>query len=392
MINRRIQKQLEVALARQSAVAVIGPRQVGKTTVALEIANNRDSIYLDLESGPDRDKLSDPVLYLSQHVDNLVVLDEIHRMPALFQELRGLIDSGRRHNKGKGRFLILGSAAIELLRQSGETLAGRIEYVDMGPLDILEITANEEGDMNQLWLRGGFPDAYLATSDTDSFRLRRNFIRTYLERDVAMFGPRIPTETLERLWIMLAHSQGTLLNASNLARNLGVSTTTVNNYLGLLVDLLLIRRLQPFHANLGKRLVRSPKIYVRDSGLVHALLGIEDMETLLGHPIVGNSWEGFVIEQILAVLPEHVRPYFYRTAAGAEIDLLLDWGGKQGLWAIEIKRSLSPKVEKGFRLACQDLKPTRQCLVYPGADRYPKDNNLEVVSVKDLAEDIFKLT
>ena len=322
MIQRRIQQQVEEALYRQAAVALIGPRQVGKTTLAQKIAEGREAIYLDLEDNDDREKLTNPSLFLSQHQDKLVVLDEIHRTPEIFQTLRGLIDKGRQKGKRSGRFLILGSASIDLLRQSGETLAGRIEYVDMGPFDVLEV-GKEEGALNQLWVRGGFPDSFLAKNDKDSFKLRKDFIRTYLERDVTQFGPRIPAETLGRLWTMLAHSQGTLLNSSKLAANMSVSAKTVNNYIDLLADLLLVRRLPPLRANIGKRLVKSPKVYVRDSGLVHALLGIDSYHTLSGHPVVGASWEGFVIENLLSIVPERTFSSFYRTLAGAEIDLIL---------------------------------------------------------------------
>jgi len=386
MIPRIARTLVEDALTRQAAVAVIGPRQVGKTTLALEIADGRPSIYLDLEAMSDREKLADPVLFLGKHSDKLVILDEIHRMPALFEALRGIIDAGRRRGHRTGRFLILGSASIDLLRQSSETLAGRIEYVDLGPLNAIEVA--NDANLEQLWLRGGFPDSYLASSDSDSLRLRQSFIRTYLERDVPMFGPRIPAETLERLWTMLAHNQGVLLNASRLASGLGVSAPTVNNYIGLLVDLLLVRRLTPYHANVGKRLVKSPKTYVRDSGLVHALLGIQSYDELLGHPVVGASWEGFVIESLLAVTPPRTRADFYRTARGAEIDLLLELGGKHGTWAIEIKRGLAAKIEKGFHIALDDIKPDRAFVVYSGTDRFPKGGSIEAISVCELAEEL----
>ena len=386
MIPRQIHSQVEAALSRQAAVALIGPRQVGKTTLALEIAQGRSSIYLDLEAKADREKLSDPVLFLNQHADKLVVLDEIHRMPVLFEELRGIIDAGRRAGHRTGRFLILGSASIDLLRQSGETLAGRIEYVDLTPLCASEIDG--EDALQQLWVRGGFPDSFLAPNDTDSLRIRQSFIRTYLERDVPMFGPRIPAETLERLWIMLAHNQGTLLNASRLANSLTVSAPTVTSYIGLLVDLLLVRRLPPFYANVKKRLVKSPKTYVRDSGLVHALLGIETHDELLGHPVVGASWEGFVIENLLAVAPNRTRASFYRTARGAEIDLLLELGAKHGTWAIEIKRGLAPKIEKGFHIALDDVQPQEAFLVYSGTDRYPKGDGIETIGLRSLAEEL----
>jgi predicted AAA+ superfamily ATPase len=363
-------------------VALIGPRQVGKTTLALEIGNETGALYLDLESREDRNKLTDPTLFLKAYEDRLVILDEIHRVPELFQELRGLIDQGRRRGHRTGRFLLLGSASIDLLRQTGESLAGRIEYVEMTPLDVLEV---EAADTEQLWLRGGFPDSFLAASDADSLAFRRNFIRTYLERDVPQFGPRIPAQTLERLWTMLAHNQAGLLNASRLAAGLSVSAPTVTSYVDLLADLLLVRRLPPFHANTGKRLVKSPKVYVRDSGVVHALLGIEDLNDLSGHPVVGTSWEGYVIENLLSVAPERTMASFYRTAAGAEIDLLLAAPGKRP-WAIEIKRNLAPKVEKGFHLACEDIDPERRFIVYPGTERFPLREDIEVVPLHILAK------
>lgn len=355
--------------------------------MALEIAESRPSIYLDLESASDRAKLSDPELYLRGHEDKLVILDEVHRAPEIFRVLRGLIDRGRRKGLRTGRFLVLGSASIDLLRQSGESLAGRIGYVHLCPLDVTEID-DREGDRNRLWVRGGFPDSYLAASDADSFAWRRSFIRTYLERDVPQFGPRIPAETLERLWTMLAHNQGALLNASRLASGLAVSSPTVTRYIDLLVDLLLVRRLAPFHANVGKRLVKSPKTFVRDSGLVHALLGIEDFEELAGHPVVGGSWEGFVIESLLASAPERARSGFYRTAAGAEIDLVLDLGGRDGTWAIEIKRGLAPRPERGFHHALEDLNPARAFVVYGGEERYPLGDRIEAIGVRELAREL----
>jgi predicted AAA+ superfamily ATPase len=374
------------ALDRQAAVALIGPRQVGKTTLALSIAEGTDALYLDLEALEDRAKLADPALFLRRFEDRLVILDEIHRAPELFQTLRGLIDEGRRHGRKHGRFLILGSAAIDLLRQSSESLAGRIAYVDMGPFDVVEVGADEAARA-ALWVRGGFPDSYLARSDAESLALRKDFIRTYLERDVPQFGPRIPAETLERLWTMLAHNQGTLHNASRLAAGLSVNASTVTRYLDLLVDLLLARRLQPFHANTGKRLVKSPKVYVRDSGIVHALLGIVDYNGLAGHPVVGTSWEGFVIENLLAVAPLRTAASFYRSAAGAEIDLVLDVPAR-GRWAIEIKRGVAARPAKGFYLACEDIKPDRRLVVYAGDTRYPVSSDVEAIGVRELAADL----
>ncbi|EJL53742.1 putative ATPase (AAA+ superfamily) [Rhizobium sp. CF122] len=377
MIERRIERELNDLIGSQPAVALIGPRQVGKTTLALDISQTRPSIYLDLESDADRAKLSEPELYLSQHSDKLVILDEVQRLPNLFQNLRGLIDRGRRSGRRAGQFLLLGSASIELLKQSGETLAGRIAYLEMQPIDGLEIA---EADLNALWLRGGFPDSFLAPSDMASQRWRQDFIRTYLERDIPQLGPRIPAETLRRFWTMLAHRQSSVLNAADFARALGVDGKTVASYLDLLVDLLLVRRLEPWHANLGKRLVKSPRIYVRDSGITHTLLGLATEEQLLGHPVVGASWEGFVIETLIAAAPSDTQAHFYRTAAGAEIDLLLTRPGGRP-WAIEVKRSLTPKVEKGFYLACEDLQPERRIVVYPGRETYPLKGDVVAMSL-----------
>lgn len=390
MINRPVISKIEAALHRQAAVALIGPRQVGKTTLALKLAESRPSIYLDLESRPDRDRLREPELFLRLHEDKLVILDEIHRVPELFQTLRVLIDQGRRSGKRTGRYLVLGSASIDLLRQSGESLAGRIEYIDMAPLQLPEVEKGE-ATRNRLWLRGGFPDSYLAGDDADSYQLRRSFIRTYLERDVAQFGPRIPAETLERLWTMLAHNQAALLNASRLAAGLSVSAPTVTSYVGLLVDLLLVRRLLPVHANVGKRLVKSPKTYVRDSGLVHALLGIRELHELLGHPVVGSSWEGFVIETLLGQAPERAGAGFYRTVAGAEIDLVLELGGNNGTWAIEIKHGLSARPQRGFYNALDDLQPARALIVHAGEDRYPVSAGIEAIGLRELAGELAAL-
>lgn len=393
MITRFITSTVLQALQRQAAVALIGSRQVGKTTLAYELARSRPSIYLDLESPADRIKLSDPELFLGQQLDQLVILDEIHRMPELFTSLRGLIDQGRRQGKRTGRFLILGSASLDLLRQSSESLAGRIEYVEMGTLNLLEVEviATPEQALSTLWLRGGFPDSFLAANDRDSFVLRQNFIRTYLERDVPQFGFRIAAQTIERLWTMLAHQQGALLNVSQLAAGLGVSSPSASHYIDLLVDLLLVRRLPPYFVNVGKRLVKSPRIYIRDSGLVHALLRIGDIQTLLGHPVVGASWEGFVIENLLAVAPAHTPASFYRTTAGAEIDLILELGGQHGLWAIEIKRSLAPSPSKGFYHAQDDLKPTKTFIVYAGQERYPLSESVEVISLRELMQELMAL-
>ena len=384
--SRHASKEVEAALQRQAAVALIGPRQVGKTTLALKIGESHDAIYLDLEDMNDRTRLADPALFLDNVEDQLVILDEIQRMPELFPSLRGIIDRGRRHNKGKGRFLILSSASIDLMKKSGESLAGRIAYISLMPLSALEVEDLHKS-REQLWLRGGFPDSYLAGNDKESYLLRKDFIRTYLERDVALFGPRIPAVVLERLWTMLAHRQGTILNASELGRSLEISTQTVSRYIDLLADLLLVRRLQPYHANVGKRLVKSPKIYVRDSGLVHALLGISSFTQLCGHPVVGRSWEGWVIETLLSVLPWRASAFYYRTRAGAEIDLLIEHGDG-AVWAVEIKRSSSARVKRGFHVACEDIKPVRRLVIHAGDDTYPMSKNIEATSVRRLAEEL----
>jgi predicted AAA+ superfamily ATPase len=361
-------------------VALLGPRQIGKTTLAHSIAERRKSVYLDLESPLDQEKLSDPTFYLSEHEDELVILDEVQRMPELFATLRGLIDQGRRRGKKFGRFLLLGSASAELLQQS-ETLAGRIAYIEMSPFNVLETPVARR---NQLWVRGGFPESFLADDESRSMIWRQDFIRTYLERDIPQLGPRIPATTLHRFWTMLAHVQGGLFNAAQLARGLAVDGKTVARYLDLLVDLMLVRRLQPFQVNIGKRLVKSPKVYVRDSGIVHALLNIGDYEALLGHPVSGPSWEGFVIENLIAAAPQRTVPLFYRTAVGAEIDLLLEIP-KHGLWAIDIKRGLSARPEKGFFIACEDLKPVRRLVVNSGSERRAVSDKTEVIGLRELA-------
>lgn len=387
MLNRRIEAQIRADLEDQAAVALLGPRQVGKTTLALAIAEASPSVYLDLEDPADRDKLADPALYLSAHADKLVIIDEIQNAPELFSILRGLIDKGRRKGRKTGRFLLLGSASIELLRQSSESLAGRISYRELHPLDITEVGGDK---LDTLWLRGGFPQSFLARGDARSLDWRRDFLRTYLTRDIPLLEPRIPAETLRRLWTMLAHNQGTPLNASRLATSLSVSAPTVARYIDLLVDLLLVRRLIPFHANLGKRLVKAPKTYVRDSGVLHALLAIPTKAQLLDHPIVGPSWEGYVIETLISCAPPWTSAFYYRTSAGAEIDLLLELPGSR-LWAIEVKRSLSPKVERGFHSACDDVKPERRLVVYAGSERVPLPHDVEAVGLATLAQELAEM-
>jgi len=384
MLDRGLIHNLRQDLAENPAVALLGPRQAGKTTVAQQLALPEHSVYLDMESELDRAKLGSPELYLGERLDRLVVIDEVHRVPGLFPVLRGLIDRARREGRRSGLYLLLGSASLDLLQQAGESLAGRIAYRELTPFHALELADSE---LSRLWLRGGFPDSHLARTASASFRWRQDFIRTYTERDIPLLGGRVGTDAVRRLWGMLAHQQGGLFNASVLARSLALNTRTVNRYIDLLVQMFLVRRLEPWHANLGKRLTKSPKLYVRDSGLLHALLGLSDEERLLGHPGVGASWEGFVLENLITAAGPNVSAYFYRTSAGAEIDVLLRWPGGES-WAIEVKRSLSPKIERGFYLACEDLKPSRQYVVYPGAESFALSPATEAVPLGELCRQL----
>ncbi len=372
-IQRDLFGLLHKRLAQYPAVVLLGARQVGKTTLARAFAakSGRKAVYLDLELPSDRAKLSDPELYFARHHDRLMVLDEVHRVPRLFETLRGIVDQRRHQHKRTGHFLLLGSASLDLLQQTSETLAGRVALLELNPFSVAEV-AGRDGEpdaLDRLWLRGGFPDSYLAPSETSSMSWRMDFIRTYLERDVPMFGPRVPAELLRRFWQMLANNQGQMLNAARLAASLGVGGHTIARYLDLLVDLLLVRRLPPWSANAGKRLVKTPKVYVRDAGLVHALLGIDSMDALLGHPVAGSSWEGLMLEHVMAVMPAAARATFYRTSNGAELDLVVELGRER--WAIEVKRSLNPTPTAGFFNACDDVQATRRIVVYPGSETFP---------------------
>ena len=389
MYQRELTQKIIRSLSRNPVVAILGPRQIGKTTLAHEIAAGQPSIYLDLENPEDFQKLKDPAHYLGLHTDKLVILDEIQCYPDLFMSLRGIIDARRREGRGNGRFLVLGSASNELLKQSSESLAGRIHYSELTGLNPFEIEKPYGKHLQKLWVRGGFPDSYAALDDQVSHTWRQNFIRTYLERDIPQIGPRIPAATLMRFWTMLAHTQGELLNASRLASSLGVKSVTVSRYLDLMVDLLLVRRLMPWHGNVQKRLVKSPRTYVRDSGVVHALLRISDYETLLGHPILGKSWEGFVIETIINALPSGVHPFFYRTSAGAEIDLVIEFGLNEH-WAVEIKASRTPRLERGFHVACEDLKVKEKFIVYPGEDEFSASKDSTVLSLPHFIDHLRK--
>ena len=382
MYQRNSQQQLIQLLQQFPAVGLLGPRQAGKTTLAFaQKTLYPDALYLDLELPSAQRQLDDPEAFLMAHAKQLVILDEVQRMPELFGILRGVIDQRRRMGQASGQFLLLGSASGVLMQQSSESLAGRVAYVELPPLQASEIfTGNHSvADLNALWVRGGFPLSWLAQSDADSLTWREVFIATYLEKDMPALGPRIPATTLRRLWTMLAHHQGELLNQSKLAASLAISGQNVSRYIDLMCDLMLVRRLQAWHGNVGKRLIRSPKVYVRDSGLVHALLGLTNLDAVLGHPIAGSSWEGFVLEQLINAAPQ-AQASFYRTNNGAEVDLVLTFRN-QHVWAIEIKRSSAPSVSRGFYQAASDVGASRKLLVAPVAQTYPLKEGIEVVDV-----------
>ncbi|MBI3209866.1 MAG: ATP-binding protein [Candidatus Solibacter usitatus] len=385
MIHRDTLDEIADLLTRFPAVAILGPRQVGKTTLARMIASKlgKRAIYLDLELPSDLIKLADPEYYLDVHQQRLVILDEIQHVPDLFKILRGLIDKRRHTGKRSGHFLLLGSASLDLLRQSSESLAGRMAIVELPPFLISEAAGPDRKAIEKLWIRGGLPDSFLASSDAVSLEWRDKFVRTYLERDIPALGPRLPAATLGRLWRALAADQGQVLNASRLSASLGVSGQTVARYVDTLVDLLLVRRLPPWTRNPRKRMIRSPKIYVRDSGIAHALMGIRDLDGLLGNSVAGFSWEGFVIENILCSFAEIRDAWFYRSAGGAEIDLLLDLGGNR-LCAIEVKLSLTPVPSKGFYVACEELGVARRMVVYPGKEHYRINRETEAMPVSML--------
>lgn len=379
MIFRHIQAKLNDFLAQFPAVALLGPRQVGKTTLARVFAQaSPSSVYLDLERPADLAKLTDAELFLSRYAERLVVLDEIQRLPDLFPLLRSLIDQDRR----PGRFLLLGSAAPELLAQAAESLAGRIAFLELGPFDVREIRPSQ-AQVADFWLRGGYPLSWLAHSDAASFNWREAFITTHLERDIPALGIRVPGMTLRRFWQMLAHNHGQLWNASRLASSFGVSPPTVQRYLDILEATYMLRRLSPLLANQGKRLVKSPKVYIQDSGLLHALLGIRTLDELYGHPVVGASWEGWVLEQLARQLTDWTLS-FYRTAAGAELDMVAERGGKR--LAFEVKLSTAPAMSRGFWLAIEDVRPTQTWVIAPVEAGYPLAPNVDVLPAHMLAQ------
>ncbi len=384
-IHRLLERTLVDRLQSNSAVVLLGPRQIGKTTLARDLADRwpAGATYLDMERPADRRRLDDADSYLRAQAPRLVVLDEVHRVPDLFEVLRGVIDDNRRSGFVSGQFLLLGSASLDLGRFSSESLAGRVAH-----LDLAGITVDEAADVglgaDQLWVRGGYPLSLTAPSDDTSMQWRTDLIRSYLERDVPMFAPRIPTETLRRLWTMLAHHSGRLLNASVLARSLGVSGPTVDRYIDLLVDLALVRRLPSWHANVAKRVTKAPKVHVRDTGLLHALLELTGIDAVLGHPVAGASYETFVVENLIDAAGPRFQAHHYRTAAGTEVDLVLVRGGRPEI-AVEIKRSSAPTVSVGLRRAMDDLDVAAGYLVHPddGRDAYER-SGVTVTGLSDL--------
>jgi len=384
MIKRIQEKTVIEYLQFFPVVAILGARQVGKTTLAKIIKNKYfpEAIYLDMESPADWFKLEEPELYLNQFQNKLIIIDEIQRKPELFPILRTIIDKNRKN----GRFLILGSASPDLLKKSSESLAGRIAFIELTPFMLEEINSE---NYQKLWLRGGFPESFLAKDDKTSILWREFFVKTFLERDIPQFGLKIPAPNLRRFWLMLAHLQNQLWNASQIANNLGISAPTVKNYLDILHYTYMVRILQPFYTNVKKRLIKTPKIIIRDSGILHYLLNIKNYNDLISHPIVGHSWEGFVIEEILKLLPSEYEYFFYRTRAGAEIDFLITKAGKV-IVAIEIKYSLTPKISKGFYNCVKDILPQQKVVVYPGEITYKKGDIL-ILSIKNLPDYIKNL-
>jgi predicted AAA+ superfamily ATPase len=390
MLQRRLLDRLTASLRTRPVVALLGPRQVGKTTLARRVADEltKSAVYLDLERPSDRAKLADPELFLGRQGKQLTILDEVQRLPELFPLLRSLVDERIRNGEKAGHFLVLGSASRDLLRQSSESLAGRIAYLELSPFTLDEVMRQRRRvDVERLWLRGGFPISYLAHDDAESDEWRGQFVTTFLTRDLPQLGLRLSSELLARFWTMLAHGQGDQLNAARLAASLGVSGNTVRHYLDVLTELFMVRQLRPWSGNSTKRLVKAPKIYVRDSGIVHKLAHVPDLDTLLGHPLCGASWEGFVIENVLARLPEGWQASYYRTSAQAEIDLVLE-GPRRQVIAIEIKRTLSPTLSRGFRLGFEDIAASKGLVVMPAGTRFPLTEQVEALSLRELVAEL----
>lgn len=385
MIPRRLRQTLIEALSSNPSVALLGPRQVGKTTLAFAVKEELDAHYIDLENRLDEARIADFTSFYETHGDRLVIIDEVQRRPGLFEEIRGVIDAQRRKGRRTGLFLFLGSASRDLLAQSGESLAGRIRCLELHPIDWMEYEGKKGHSLNRLWLRGGFPESLLATDDPWSLQWREDLIRTYLERDIPTMGPRIPASTLGRLWTMIAHQQGGTLNMSQLARSIDMSVPTIDRYLDLLTDLFLIRRLPPYSTNTRKRMVKAPKLYVSDSGMAHALLHIGTMGELIGHPASGGTWEGFVISNLLSAASPKMKAFFYRSAKGEEIDLLLELP-KGRRWAVEIKRSSVPSLSKGFYRACEDIEADARFVIYDGREEFMLSDGVKAIPLGRMME------
>lgn len=388
MIKRELEENLVSALGNMPVVALLGPRQVGKTTLALDIAEGRlgkKVSYLDLELDTDLSKLNDAENYLRRFENQLLIIDEVQRKPDLFRLLRGLVDIRKRAGEMAGQFLLLGSASRELLQQSSETLAGRIRYLELSPFSVLEIYKTDPLGFNieKRWFRGGFPNSYLAPNDNESWEWRNDFISSYVERDIPLMGPQIPATRMKRFWMMLAHYHGQQAALSEIGKGLDVSHTTVRSYLDILTDFYMVRQIQPWAGNTKKRLIKSPKIYIRDTGLLHKLLNISDFDSLLGHPVVGASWEGFVAENIIGSLSNKWQYSYYRTNTQTEIDLVLEGPGNQ-VWAIEIKKSAAPTLSKGFHTASEDIQATNKFVVYSGSERFSMGNDVEAIGLIEM--------
>lgn len=385
MITRILQGKLIDSLKNMPVVVILGPRQVGKTTLALYLANtalNKPIHYLDLELNSDLAKLDDAESYLRRFENQLLVIDEVQRKPELFPVIRALVDLRKRNGERAGHFLLLGSASRDLLQQSSESLAGRIRYLELNPFSANELNLNDPLGFNleKLWFRGGFPDSYLAESETQSQNWRRDFISTYVEKDIPLFGPQVPATRMKRFWSMLAHYHGQQAALTEIGKSLEVSHTTARTYLDILQDFFMVRQVHPWSGNTKKRLVKTPKVYIRDTGLLHSLLNISSFDQLLGHPALGASWEGFVMENILNHLPANWAASYYRSSNGAEIDLVLEFGSNE-VWGIEIKKSSAPTINSGFHRACEDINATKKYVVYSGADSFPMRGEIEAVGL-----------
>jgi predicted AAA+ superfamily ATPase len=389
MINRYLKDRLTADLLSMPVVALLGPRQVGKTTLALNITASMDKPYhyLDLEMPSDMSKMSDPESYLKRFDNTLVIIDEVQRFPHLFEILRGIIDARKRKGERTAQFLLLGSASRILLQQTSETLAGRIRYLELPALNLSDIknTPEQVIDIDKIWFRGGFPDSFLALNERESWQWRFDFVTTYLERDLPMMGVTIAPNQLKRLWTMLAHYNGSILNLSELGRNLELSHNTIKSYIDTLSEFYMLRLIPSWSGNLKKRLIKAPKIYFRDTGILHQLLNVTNMEVLLSHPAIGASWESFVIENICTVIDSRWQVSHYRSATQVEVDLILQTPSNE-IWAIEIKRSSAPKISRGFYEACKDIKAIKQFVVVPESETYLLKGGAEVIGLVELLE------